>query len=537
MTALTIFTLAYTYFPTSIPVAASQDTISMAYTTSLFQEDTILTLDIQMEEEQWADMLENAMSETWYPCNITVNGVTYKNVGIRPKGNTSLSQVASDDTTDRYSFKVKFDYYIKGQTCDGLDCLILNNLISDATYMKEYFSYDMFQFMGVPSSLFSFASISLNEEAWGLYLALEAPEVSFLKRNYGADYGQLYKPESSRLEGIENKRTDSGLSESNNSNLSYLGNDASAYSYIFDNAILSPSESDKVAVIKALKNISEGNLENSLDIDTLLRYMAVNVFLVNLDSYFGSMLHNYLLYEENGCLSMLPWDYNLAFAGFQSGLASDSVNLAIDSVVSNTALEERPLLFQVMQVPEYQEKYHSYLEHLVSKYFENGYFEAKLAKTDALITSYVSSDPTAFYTHEEYQTALTALKTFCKLRTESIRGQLNGSIPSTQEAQSAEKDSLVDTGSLNLSDMGAQGGPPQNQSKDFQPSRYDLPAGNFSPPKSSEIKHAPPVQNDANAQNTAALLLYSFCLAATAAGLLFARYYPRRRPPVNNPKH
>ena len=50
---------------------------------------------------------------------------------------TSLSSIASDPDTDRYSFKLEFDHYIEGQTCYGLDKLILNNNYADATNMKE----------------------------------------------------------------------------------------------------------------------------------------------------------------------------------------------------------------------------------------------------------------------------------------------------------------------------------------------------------------------------------------------------------------
>lgn len=571
MTILVIFTIVYTYFPSSLPVSTSVDAVSMEYASTLFDADSILRVNIEMEESQWEDMLKNAISEAWYACDITVNGTTYKNVGIRPKGNTSLTQVASDDTTDRFSFKIKFDYYIDGQTCDGLDCLILNNLMSDASYMKEYLSYDMFQFMGVVSSLYSFADISLNGDTWGLYLALEAPDASFLQRNYGISYGQLYKPETTEIGGgmaaddnmrdkvPDKETTDNHMGKggfgfgSTNGNLSYLGDDSSDYAYIFDNAITDSSSTDESRVIQALKNISEGTeLEASLDIDQMLRYMAVNVFLVNLDSYFGNMLHNYLLYEEAGQLTMLPWDYNLAFAGFQSNSAKDAVNLAINSVVSGASLEDRPLLFQLMQVPEYQEKYHEYLDQLVSRYFESGYFEAQLAKIDALITSYAANDPTAFYTHDEYQMAVNALKTFCELRVESVRGQLNGEIPSTEEAQAETPDSLINTDSLNISDMGTQGGGRggMKDNSEERPDFRDKPdtnmeaasenipalqpaaeAGNFSHDRPQAMGQNMPEAS--GTQNIQTWLLYGGCFIATVLGLLFAKFYRRRLTPNN----
>ncbi len=56
--------------------------------------------------------------------------------------------------------------------------------------------------------------------------------------------------------------------------------------------------------------------------DEVLRYFVVHNFVVNGDSYTGSMIHNYYLYEQDGKLSMIPWDYNLAFGGFQGSDAA-----------------------------------------------------------------------------------------------------------------------------------------------------------------------------------------------------------------------
>ncbi|MEI3411849.1 MAG: CotH kinase family protein [Blautia sp.] len=125
----------------------------------------------------------------------------FYSVGIRPKGNTSLSSIASDPDTDRYSFKLEFDHYIEGQSCYGLDKLILNNNYADATNMKEAIVYDMYQYLGVDASLYNYARISVNGDYWGVYLALEGVEDSFMLRNYGTQDGNLYKPESMGVGG------------------------------------------------------------------------------------------------------------------------------------------------------------------------------------------------------------------------------------------------------------------------------------------------------------------------------------------------
>ena len=126
-----------------------------------FDKTQIMSISIDAEEDAWQEMLDNPMDETYISADITINGTTIKNVGIRPKGNSSLSQVAQDDTTDRYSFKIKFDEYVKDQTWEGLDKLVVNNMIQDSSYMKEYLSYDIMSYIGVDAPLFSLQTLAL----------------------------------------------------------------------------------------------------------------------------------------------------------------------------------------------------------------------------------------------------------------------------------------------------------------------------------------------------------------------------------------
>ena len=593
----TLVVLAHTAGSVSVPASTS-----LTYATSLFNKDTIMTVDITVDPEEWESMLQNAVNEEYISCDITINGTTYSQVGIRPKGNTSLTSIASSDS-DRYSFKVEFDHYVKGQTCDGLDKLVLNNTMSDATYMKEYLSYDMMSFMGVTSPLYSFANITVNGEAWGCYLAIEALEESFALRNYGTSYGQLYKPEgmemgggmgggevpqmggfpkggkengqgntesgSSSTEGAQagdaplngmsppgteqlpdssdssaqagnsvqppggqgsppsmgqmpgssdssaqtgdsvqppdgqgsspsmgqmpgnsddsntsqspandeqpdNSQTQEngtnafsgragggfpGSSSSGGSDLSYTDDNVDSYSDIFDNAVFDADESDYQRVIEALEALNTGsNLERYVDVDQVLRYFAVNTVPVNLDSYVSSMKHNYYLYENNGQISILPWDFNLAFAGFQSNSASSAVNFPIDTPVQGVDLSERPLLGKLLEVEEYSHLYHAYLQKIVTEYFDSGLFENTIRSLDSLIGSSVQNDPTALYTYEEYTNAVENLILFGTLRSQSVQGQLDGTIPSTSEGQQQDASSLIDASDLSITAMGTQGG-------------------------------------------------------------------------------
>ena len=118
--------------------------VSMGYEDTLFDTDQVITIDIQMEADDWTEMIQDAISEEYRICDVVINGEKYKKVAIRPKGNTSLFAISMDPTSDRYSLKIEFDHFVDGQTCHGLDKLILNNAFFDATNMKEAVVFDMY---------------------------------------------------------------------------------------------------------------------------------------------------------------------------------------------------------------------------------------------------------------------------------------------------------------------------------------------------------------------------------------------------------
>lgn len=506
------------YFSTEITAAAGGKSVSMAYESALFDTDVIMSVNILMDEDDWQKMLDNAFAEEYYACDVEINGQTFYQVGIRTKGNTSLSSVVNDPTTDRYSLKLEFDHYVDGQTCFGLDKLILNNNYADATNMKEALCYDMFQFLGADASLYNYAEISVNGEYRGVYLALEAVEDSFLLRNYGTEKGALYKPEGMEMGGgrqdggrpnADSQNEDNrpggdmpdfsnfsenggfpggdmpdfdnmfGSGGSGGADLNYTDDDLDSYSTIWDGEVTDTKKADHKRVVKALKNISEGtDLETYMDIDNLLKYMAVHVFSVNMDSLSGNMAHNYYLYESNGQLNLIPWDYNLAFGGMGANggrnqnnnhdaggrLADDAgagntgtsstddatavVNSAIDDAFSGTEFFDT-----LMENETYRAQYYSYLNQLVQEYVYGDGFETFYNRTRNLIDALVETDPTAFYTYEEYQTAADTLYRIVKLRAQSIEGQLDGTIPSTSGEQSGS-DALIDASFLSVSAMG-----------------------------------------------------------------------------------
>ncbi len=588
------------------------------YEDKIFDTSEVHTIDIIMDD--WEGFIETCENEEYALCTVIIDGEEYPNVAIRAKGNTSLSSVAAYGN-DRYSFKIEFDHYSDSFNYYGLDKLCLNNIIQDNTYMKDYLAYTLMGEFGVSSPLCSYVNVSVNGEVFGLYLAVEGVEESFLERNYGTGYGELYKPDSMSFGGGRGNGMDFDMSEitemfgngnfptedfnmedfnvedipgnfgggnfspedfmngnfgggerqdgshgqqlsapqggnsqgrggmpggfnmenmpegmegfdmsnmpqmpegfdmgsipggmegfdmgnmpaspdgedpagndtsgdgsgnfggdgfspqggfnmggfggfgglgGNDVSLIYTDDDYDSYSNIFDSAKTNVTDSDKDRLISSLKQLNANeNIEEVVNVEDVIRYFVVHNYLLNFDSYTGSIIHNYYLYEKDGMMSMIPWDYNLAFGSFMSSSdAEGMINYPIDSPTSSGSTDSLPMIDWIFENEEYLEMYHEYFSEFIEKYFDSGYVSDEIKRIKELISPYVEEDPTKFCTYEEYTEAVSELETIVVKRAESISLQLDGVIPATKEGQSADKSSFVSADGIDLSKTGSMG--------------------------------------------------------------------------------
>lgn len=433
------------------------------YAAHIFQEDTVNEINIEIDEADWQDMLENPLEEEYHKANITINGETVGNVAIRTKGNNSLTSVANSDS-DRYSFKLDFDYYDNNGNYYGLKKLCLNNNYSDNSSMREYISYQIMGEMGLDVPECAYSHITVNGEEWGLYLAVEPVDEVFLAEHFADATGDLYKPE-----GVGGTGAD----------LVYNGGDISAYTGLNLKTNLSSSDGKEIlALMQALED-GEG-LEEVLDAEKALKYIAANVALANFDSYLGNTTHNFYLYEENGRFTIIPWDMNLAFGGFGGGEVDiyeptkqsmggfgggdkrkdTQDNDAVTNAAENTEAQadannqlqppdnadmqgmpsmdsgEKPLVTTLLENETYRSMYEGYLKEIAEKYFTQEYMTELVTKIHDLIAPYVQNDPTAFCTYEEFEQACStdptdqySLAYYAVNMAESIENQLNGGEP------------------------------------------------------------------------------------------------------------
>ena len=439
------------------------DSATDTYVAHIFQEDTVNEINIEIDEADWQDMLENPLEEEYHKANVTINGETVGNVAIRTKGNNSLTSVTNSDS-DRYSFKLDFDYYDNNGNYYGLKKLCLNNNYSDNSSMREYISYKIMGEMGLDVPECAYSHITVNGEEWGLYLAVEPVDEVFLAEHFADATGDLYKPEGKGGTGAD---------------LVYNGDDISAYTGLNLKTNLNSSDGKEIlALMQALED-GEG-LEEVLDVEKALKYIAANVALANFDSYLGMTTHNFYLYEENGRFTIISWDMNLAFGGFGGGEVDiyeptkqgmggfgggdkrkdTQDNDAVPNAAENTEAQadannqpqppdnadmqgvpsmdsgEKPLVTTLLENETYRSVYEGYLKEIAEKYFTQEYMTELVTKIHDLIAPYVQNDPTAFCTYEEFEQACStdptdqySLVYYAVNMAESIENQLSGGEP------------------------------------------------------------------------------------------------------------
>ena len=417
------------------------------YASRLFDDSRVHTVDLQVED--WGQFIADAPAEEYTTCTVAIDGEKFYQVGLRAKGNNSR-RLTEEYGLSRYSLKLEFDHYVDGGNYHGLDKLSLDASFQDNSYLKTWLVFDMMDYMGVPTPLRSYVWVTVNGRPWGLFLAIEEPEEAFARRNFGVNHGQLYKPDYTSLNA-----------ENADVALRYVDDNPDSYPNIFDNAKFNVDEDDQTRLIQALETLASGeNLEQAVDVDEVLRYFVVQVFVMNWDSYLGHTGHNYFLYEEDGVLSILPWDYNLAFGTYALGMTDPIrdpnvlINWPVNTPTRGETMLNRPLYHNLMKHKEYFAQYHAHFDQFLTGYIESGQCEAQVRQAQALIAPYVKADPTAFCSYSDHLLAVDTLLAVCALRAQSVRGQLSGDYPITLAQQAEHPGAGVDASHVDLRALG-----------------------------------------------------------------------------------
>ncbi|QRN82764.1 CotH kinase family protein [Chloroflexota bacterium] len=295
----------------------------------------------------------------WVTATISFEGETWDYVGIRFKGNSSLKQTWSSGSY-KLPIKLDFDQFeddypeTEDQRFYGFKQLSLSSNYSDDSYLHEKVAADIFRDFGVPSAHTAFYEVYVDYGEgpvyFGLYTMVEMVEDTVISQQFESDEGNLYKPEGSGATFAEGTLNETSFDKETNQDEDDYSDIEALFAVLHDESRLTDPASWR------------SELESVLNVETFLRWLAVNTVVQNWDTY-GNMSHNYFLYTdpEDGLITWIPWDNNEALNGNRR---SRALSISLDEVTDNW-----PLISYLMEDPLYQAQYDSYVEAVVNTVF------------------------------------------------------------------------------------------------------------------------------------------------------------------------
>lgn len=377
----------------------------------VFPQDKVNRIDIVIDSDDWQFMLDDltenigpfgsgkGMSKSpvfasyeydgpppppvfftpvFVTCSLFFEGREWYNVGVRFKGNSSLRhtwQIGLMKLALRFDFDEFEDDYpeIKDQRFYGFQKLSFSNNFKDRSFLHEKIAADIFRDAGLKAPRTAYYRVNIDYGNgpiyFGLYTAVEIVEDTMLNDQFGSSTGNCYKPEGR----------------------------AGTFAYgTFNTANFDLKTNEDIADysdVRALYNILHSNIRNTdiekwksdiesvFDVDHFMKWLATNTVIQNWDSY-GIIGHNYYLYNNpyTNKMAWIPWDNNEAL----TSLEREPLSLSMTEVTG-----EWPLIRYLMDQPEYEEIYKTYLQSVIDDAFESSKMKELYQYYHNLIYDYV----------------------------------------------------------------------------------------------------------------------------------------------------
>ncbi len=362
---------------------------------------------IELPHKNWSaklDSLKKANPDARALGSATVNGQRFDSVGVRFKGNSSYFRTLKD-TYKKLPFNVKLDYKVKTQKLKGEQTTVkLSNAFLDPSFVREPLSYEIVRtYMPAPNC--NFTKLYVNNTYYGVYVNSESIDEKFIKKHFGTDKGVLVKCDP---DNWKRTRSQSGCPKGENASLAYLNDNIGCYDAFY--------EMDDPAGWKSLLNLikvlnkTPEKIETVLDVDQTLWMLALNNIMVNLDSYNGSLSHNYYLwFDTTGVAHPLIWDLNMSFGGWRRNFSFEEMK--DDELIQYQPLAEfdnpkRPLISKLLKVPLYRKLYIAHCRTITNEWLTNGKLNTRAKEMSKEIDSWVKLDSLKLYSYAEFQNAL-----------------------------------------------------------------------------------------------------------------------------------
>ena len=373
-------------------------------TTPIYDIGTLRTIFLQFEDADWeAELAAFHNTDVEVPATMIVDGRTYKDVGVHFRGASSFGMVPEGL---KRSLNISTDFAIDDQTLGGYRTFNLLNANNDPTFLRAFlYTYIAQQYLPTPKM--NFMRVVINGESWGIYLNAQQFNGDLLRDNFKTTKGARWK-----APGMPGGRA----------GLEYLGEDPDEYKYIYEIKTKDDDESWKalIQVTKALNQTPPDKLEAALspllDIDSALRFLAVEVALVNSDGYW-TRASDYSFYRDpDGKFHIIPHDVNegLGGEGGRGGFGFGGGGAQLDPLVSIND-PGKPLRSRLLAVPALRQKYLGYVREIAVKWLDWNAIAPMLKASHALIAEEVRLDTRKLYDVAGFEAGISetgALKSF-----------------------------------------------------------------------------------------------------------------------------
>jgi CotH protein len=363
-------------------------TDAFAQTQDDFFNDAVLQdVRLVMSSRDWQTLKARATENTYYPADLNWNGVTVRNIGIRSRGGATRNGI-------KPGLRVDINHYVTNQEFLGLKAVILDNMFSDPSLVRESVAMKMFARMTLPASRESHARVYVNNEYVGAYVVIEPVDRTYIERVFGAEEANVerggYLFEYQWLAPYD---------------LSYLGSELKAYAPSFK-----PQTRDTDSIVnifapleEMIRTINESTDDDfaaavgkHLDLSLFVKYLAVDSFVVEWDGLVGFVgMNNFYLYRfRNGLSQFLPKDKDASLANL-----GDSITARFDTNV---------LVRRVMTVPALREQFLNALRQCAALAAEpaaddpRGWLEREVDRQTKLVAPAVADDPVFPYSYDDF---------------------------------------------------------------------------------------------------------------------------------------
>lgn len=353
----------------------------------LYDPEHVTRIDLSLPPESQAAL--DADPRTYVEGTLAVttgDGVSFGpyRVAIKLKGHSTFQPLAG-----KAAFRIKLDRYVAGQRLLGLRNLTLNNMLWDATMLRETLAYELFRAVGVPAPRTGYAYVRVNGADYGLYANIETVDRTMLARWFPSTR-HLYEADGAA--DLAPSQTDGFEVDEGDEN----------------------DRSDLDALVAAAADPGTDALASVADLDEMTRMWAVERYAGHWDGYAAALEipHNYFLHSDaTSRFSMLPWSLDQAWfwdAPFVS--------------------EQGGVLFhRCLDDPSCAARYRAALV-LVGERAGALDLDARAALIDGVIAPWRSLDPRQLHYPDEIAAGVADLHRVLRLRPTQLAGWLDPSL-------------------------------------------------------------------------------------------------------------